>query len=86
MKTGTKIALGIGGLVLVGGLVWLLTQKKDEKDEAKEDLAENQDREDDDEDGVEIQPVGSEYGGRTIFDSGEMYPKMVLPPYSEPTG
>jgi hypothetical protein len=69
MKTGTKIALGIGGLVLVGGLVWLLTQKKDEKDEAKEDLAENQDREDDDEDGVEIQPVGSEYGGRTIFDS-----------------
>ena len=76
MKTGTKIALGIGGLVLVGGLVWLLTQKKDEKDEAKEDLAENQDREDDDEDGVEIQPVCSEYGGRTIFDSGEMYPKM----------
>lgn len=31
MKTGTKIALGIGGLVLVGATVWLITRKKEGK-------------------------------------------------------
>lgn len=73
MKTGTKIAIGIGGLVLVGGLIWLLTQNKkkdDEITEVNDDKIEGQPDRKEDENPVEVDPVASEYGGRTIFDSG----------------
>lgn len=59
MKTGTKIAIGIGGLVLVGGLIFLMTRKKDDEITAVEE-------EQPDENGS----PESEYGGNTIFDSG----------------
>lgn len=74
MKTGTKIAIGIGGLVLVGGLIFLMTRKKDEPLADSGPVEGQPDREEDD-NLEEVDPVGSEYGGRTIFDSGEMYPK-----------
>lgn len=72
MKTGTKIAIGIGGLVLVGGLIFLMTRKKDESLADSGPVEAQPDREEDD----NLEEVGSEYGGRTIFDSGQMYPKM----------
>jgi hypothetical protein len=75
MKTGTKIAIGIGGLVLVGGLIFLMTRKKDES-LADSGPVEGQPDRPENENPVEVDPVASEYGGRTIFDSGEMYPKM----------
>lgn len=74
MKTGTKIAIGIGGLVLVGGLIFLMTRKKDEPLADSGPVEGQPDREEDD-NLEEVDPVGSGYGGRTIFDSGEMYPK-----------
>lgn len=75
MKTGTKIAIGIGGLVLVGGLIFLMTRKKNESLADSGPVEAQPDREEDD-NLEEVDPVGSEYGGRTIFDSGQMYPKM----------
>lgn len=68
MKTGIKIAIGIGGLVLVGGLILLTTRKKDES-LADSGPVEAQPDRPEDENPVEVDPVGSEYGGRTIFDS-----------------
>lgn len=69
MKTGTKIAIGIGSFVIIGGLVWFAANRnKREIVKIDEEEVEGQpDREDDS--SVEVQPVGSEYGGRTIFDS-----------------
>lgn len=78
MKTGTKIAIGIGGLVLVGGLIFLITRKKDES-LADSGPVEGQPDRPENENPVEVDPVASEYGGRTIFDSGEMYPKILKP-------
>lgn len=59
MKTGTKIALGIGGLVLVGGLIFLMTRKKDDEITAVEE-----DNGQPDEENPE-----SEYGGKVLYDS-----------------
>lgn len=40
MKNGMKVALGIGGLLLVGGAVWFFTRKKEETINVPEDVAE----------------------------------------------
>jgi|688.fasta_scaffold911898_1 hypothetical protein len=69
MKTGTKIAIGIGGLVLVGGLIFLMTRKKEDRIAEVDEIEGQPDRKED-ENPVEVDPVASEYGGRTIFDSG----------------
>jgi hypothetical protein len=70
MKTGTKIAIGIGSLVIIGGLLWFATNRnKREIVKIDEEEVEGQPDREDDDNPVEVQPVGSEYGGNTIFDS-----------------
>jgi hypothetical protein len=71
MKTGTKIAIGISSLVIIGGLVWFATNRnKREVVKIDEEKVKGQPDREDDDNPVEVQPVGSEYGGNVIFDSG----------------
>ena len=72
-----KIALGIGGLLLVGGAVWFLTRKKEKTINVPEDIKERPDITVDDL--LNLQSVKDL--GITRKDVDEAFPKDNQDPY-----